>query len=240
MRYAIPVTVIGVGFFTLPAAAQSIVQLPVDASNCAIARALDPSANLDCGVNEDLGELRGIVLKLDDELAKQKAEDNNIVTVKPKVKAKPAVKKIKRPTKVAKKAPPKLTKEELEKRKAAKSENGYFIQFAFGSFSIEPDYADHIKRLGTVLSSDAMSNTCIRVTGHTDTVGSEDYNKGLGQKRALLVATQLAELGKINPERIQIASAGETRPLPDISGDDPLNRRVEFSTKEAKNGCSAV
>ena len=59
----------------------------------------------------------------------------------------------------------------------------------------------------------------------------------LSQKRAIMVATYLAEVGKIDPTRLQIAALGETEPLPDIRGRDPYNRRVVFSTKESETGC---
>ena len=225
----------GLIFFLMAGAgfAQSTVQLPLDASNCAILKALNAHGSASCLEPDRLGERRGIVLRIDEELKKQEAQDLNDVVRAPKiVTPKPA------PRKAAVKTAALPTKSDAN-HAAAKPQGGYFIQFAFNSFDLEPEFEEHLGRLAKVLSAPAMEQTCIRVTGHTDTVGSEEYNKKLSQNRAVIVATRLSELGEISPERIQIAAEGETSPLPDIDGEDALNRRVEFSTKEATNGCSA-
>lgn len=215
--------------------AQVTFELPVEASNCAIYRALLNNPNLVCNTPKHLGAPRGIVLRLDDELAAQQQEDLTDIIRKPALPTqKPVVKKTAAKATVKTAAlSPKID------RAAAKSQGGYYIQFAFGSFDLEPNFQDHLARLGKVLKTPAMANTCIRVTGHTDTVGSADYNKKLSENRAVIVATKLAEASNISPDRIQIAAAGETRPLPNIDGSDPLNRRVEFSTKESKDGCNS-
>lgn len=212
--------------------AQVNYQLPLDASNCAIYRALNNDVGTQCADAADIGLSRGIVLRIDEELKKQQQQDLNNTVRKQKIVS---PKKADRSKKTASIAPPKPKRDHA----AAKPQGGYFIQFSFDSFDLEPEFVDHLSRLANVLSAPEMKNTCIRVTGHTDTSGSEEYNKKLSQNRAIVVATRLAELGAISPERIQIAAAGEGKPLPNIDGEDPLNRRVEFSTKEATNGCRA-
>jgi outer membrane protein OmpA-like peptidoglycan-associated protein len=201
--------------------AQHIGELPLGASNCAIAKALNVNLPVEC-VDPPLGQTRGIVIRLDSEIrAPQKTKkifSQSVITPKP---IKPVAKPIQTPI----------------SHKAAKSENGYFIHFAFNSFDLEPEYKSHIERLSSVLTSDAMLKTCLRVTGHTDTSGDAKYNMQLSQKRAIMVASYLAEVGGIDPERVQIAALGETEPLPDISGHDSQNRRVAFSTKETETGC---
>ncbi|PIB23179.1 hypothetical protein BFP76_09170 [Amylibacter kogurei] len=202
--------------------AQSQFQLPIEASSCAIQNALTGGLEAQCQNVKTNGSPRGIVLRLDQELNAQKAQDlGRTAPTKPTVKQatfKPSAPVI--------------------DRRAAKSNDGYFIQFAFASFQLEPQYVEHIARLAAVLSAPNMSDTCIRVTGHTDTIGSAAFNKTLSEKRAVSVAKLLAEKSKISPDRIQIISAGETQPLANIAGSDPLNRRVEFSTKDASNGCA--
>ena len=73
------------------------------------------------------------------------------------------------------------------------------------------------------------------IEGHTDAVGSEDYNRRLGQRRAQTVMSELAAQG-IAPSRMSAAGAGENAPL--ISQDTQwaraVNRRVEFQVKGAR------
>ncbi len=233
MKLGLKLSLLTSVFVATHAVAEPAVKLPVGASNCSILMALAPKLGANCKAR-NLGKDRGIVLRLDKEIQDDPPEitirkTSPSLTARKPLMAKP--KPVRKPVKVAS-AQPRID------RAAAKSSNGYFIQFAFASFDLEPDYVEHLDRLATVLSSEAMQETCIRVTGHTDTIGAEDKNKKLSENRAVMVASYLAEKGEINPDRIQIAAAGETRPLPDIKGTDSLNRRVEFSTKEALNGCS--
>lgn len=67
------------------------------------------------------------------------------------------------------------------------------------------------------------------IEGHTCNVGEEDYNMGLGQRRADAVKKYLVESG-IGEARIATKSLGETAPA--VANDTPanrkLNRRVMF------------
>lgn len=203
------------------ATAQVQSELPLGASNCAIAQALNIALPAEC-VDPPLGQKRGIVIRLDSQI--RTPSTTKTITVPKVSKQKRVVKSKPKPVPVS--------------HQAAKSENGYFIHFALNSFDLEPDYKEHLKRLSTVLSSDAMQKTCLRVTGHTDTTGTTEYNQKLSQKRAVMVGTYLAEVGQIDTNRIQISALGESQPLPNIAGSDPHNRRVAFSTKESETGCN--
>ena len=197
----------------------SVRGLPLTASNCAIASALNVTLPPSCQ-KADLGPTRGIVIRLDSEL---KSEN-----------PKPQTKDV-----VLSTASSKKTSGELPQHAAAKSENGYFIHFAFNSFDLEPDFKDHLSRLASVLNGEALATSCLRVIGHTDSIGDNSYNQELSQKRAVMVASYLAEVGEIDPTRIQIVGKGEEELLPDISGNDARNRRVEFATKDSADGCAA-
>jgi peptidoglycan-associated lipoprotein len=52
----------------------------------------------------------------------------------------------------------------------------------------------------------------IKVEGHCDERGSNEYNMALGERRALSIRSHLADLG-VAPERIYTISYGEERPL---------------------------
>jgi outer membrane protein OmpA-like peptidoglycan-associated protein len=68
------------------------------------------------------------------------------------------------------------------------------------------------------------------VTGHTDNLGSEQYNQALGQKRAASVAQYLITQKGIDPLRVTTVSYGEQAPLADNSTSQGRykNRRVEI------------
>ena len=69
----------------------------------------------------------------------------------------------------------------------------------------------------------------LRIAGHTDARGSDEYNLALGQRRASVVKRYLVERG-IAGSRLEIVSYGEERPA--AQGEDESahsqNRRAEF------------
>ena len=69
----------------------------------------------------------------------------------------------------------------------------------------------------------------IRISGHTDSRGSDEYNLALGLRRAASTRKYLSDRG-IAADRIDIVSFGEERPA--ATGDDDAafakNRRAEF------------
>ena len=73
------------------------------------------------------------------------------------------------------------------------------------------------------------SDTKVVIEGHTDFLGPEEYNKSLGLRRAQMVKKELQQLG-IEPERMRVATFGESRPLIDQETDwaRAANRRVEL------------
>ncbi len=212
----------------LPMFAQSIFELPVNADNCAIHHALSPETSGDCGIGLT-GPSRGIVLRIDDALATTN------------VQAAPLQRPIAPTVRVAAATPLNAVRSDAgsarHNRAAAKSENGYYVQFAFDSALLEPQFVGHLKRLSDVLNVQAMSTSCLKIIGHTDTVGDAAYNLKLSERRANTVASYLREKQGISATRLATEAAGETLPLPAIKGDDALNRRVEFATKESLDGC---
>ena len=72
--------------------------------------------------------------------------------------------------------------------------------------------------------------TVIEVAGHTDNVGSDEYNQALSERRANSVAQYLEAHG-LRSDRVITVGAGETRPV--ASNDTPegrqVNRRVELT-----------
>ena len=70
------------------------------------------------------------------------------------------------------------------------------------------------------------------VIGHTDRLGSPEYNDRLARQRAQMVASRLVSSG-VPPDVIEIAARGEREPLiPTSDGvPEPRNRRVEIKVR---------
>jgi len=70
------------------------------------------------------------------------------------------------------------------------------------------------------------------VVGHTDTVGTNEYNVQLSRKRAEIIARQLIKDG-VDPAILEVSSHGERNPLiPTKDGVfEPRNRRVEVTVR---------
>jgi peptidoglycan-associated lipoprotein len=82
----------------------------------------------------------------------------------------------------------------------------------------------------------ANSGVMIRIAGHTDERGSDEYNLALGQRRAAAVKAYLVQRG-IADSRIATASYGEEHPI--AQGNDESawsqNRRAEFDITSGGN-----
>jgi outer membrane protein OmpA-like peptidoglycan-associated protein len=74
------------------------------------------------------------------------------------------------------------------------------------------------------------SDVIFLVAGHTDSIGPEDHNYALGQKRAASVARYLIVHKGINPLQVTAVSYGERLPMADndTSYGRSKNRRVEI------------
>jgi len=68
------------------------------------------------------------------------------------------------------------------------------------------------------------------IEGNTDSIGTDLYNLGLGQRRAEVVMGYLVLRHQVDPKRMTPLSYGESRPIADnrTAEGRALNRRVEF------------
>ena len=72
----------------------------------------------------------------------------------------------------------------------------------------------------------------LTIIGHTDSIGTEEYNLGLGQRRADATADYLIDQG-ISASQITTKSMGESQPVADNGTREgrAKNRRAEILTK---------
>jgi outer membrane protein OmpA-like peptidoglycan-associated protein len=73
-------------------------------------------------------------------------------------------------------------------------------------------------------------NAKIRLAGHTDSVGTDEYNQGLSVRRAVAAKKYFVEEGKIEAKRISTVGYGESKPAATNKTKEgrAQNRRVEI------------
>lgn len=109
------------------------------------------------------------------------------------------------------------------------------LLFNFDSDELTETSRSPIAFVARVLNSPGVSSRQVQVNGYADSVGSEEYNLDLSQRRAEAVAKELV-YNQVDAERIEFFSYGEANPVaPNVTetGDDnpagrELNRRVEI------------
>jgi peptidoglycan-associated lipoprotein len=101
------------------------------------------------------------------------------------------------------------------------------IHFDFNRSDIRPGDAEILDQKLALLQANPMVR--VRIEGHCDERGSDEYNLALGLRRANAAKDYLVSRG-IAPERVEVASFGEERPLVAESNEDAWtqNRRDEF------------
>ncbi|HSJ62546.1 MAG TPA: peptidoglycan-associated lipoprotein Pal [Gemmatimonadaceae bacterium] len=101
------------------------------------------------------------------------------------------------------------------------------IYFDFDSDGLSADARSRLDAKLAILN--ANSGLTLRIAGHADERGSDEYNLALGQRRAAAAKRYLTQRG-IADDRIAIISYGEERPA--VQGSDESawsqNRRDEF------------
>ena len=100
------------------------------------------------------------------------------------------------------------------------------VQFGYDSFSVSPDQESKVAAVADALKG---SGKTLIVAGFTDDRGTEEYNRSLGEKRALAVREALISKG-FKASNIQTVSFGKERPAAPGSGESAWakNRRAEF------------
>ena len=105
------------------------------------------------------------------------------------------------------------------------------VLFDFDKSEVKPEAGEQLAAVAVIIRESRRGE--VRIEGHTDAKGSEEYNQALSERRAAAVKQWLVEHG-VPAEAIRTQGMGETQPVapnthPDGS-DDPegraKNRRV--------------
>ena len=101
------------------------------------------------------------------------------------------------------------------------------LNFDFDKSNVKPQYFELLNNLKDFIE---QNNYEVTIVGHTDSVGSNQYNFGLSRRRAESVKAKLLEFGLAEERIIGIEAMGEEQPIAtnDTSEGRAQNRRVEF------------
>jgi peptidoglycan-associated lipoprotein len=111
----------------------------------------------------------------------------------------------------------------------------YTIHFAYDSAVIRDDEKGSLQSVAAALQSDPSAKLLIE--GNCDERGTEEYNRSLGERRALAAREALAGLG-VDPMKIRTISYGKDKPV-DPGHDEAAwskNRRDDFVLLKPKMG----
>lgn len=101
------------------------------------------------------------------------------------------------------------------------------VKFEFDSFAILPQAREQLDALAEGIKLLPPEQRLV-IEGHTDAVGSEDYNRQLSQRRAAAVKHYLVQQHGIDPRRMRDMGVGERQPIDGLDANAPDNRRVQF------------
>lgn len=102
------------------------------------------------------------------------------------------------------------------------------VYFDFDKAEIKPNFKTELDSLIAVFRD--YPAYYVEITGHTDSIGSEDYNMRLSERRALSVYSYMVERG-LHPKRMSYEGFGTQRPVADNSSflGRMKNRRADMA-----------
>ena len=101
------------------------------------------------------------------------------------------------------------------------------VKFDFDKAKVREESYSDIKNLADFMQQYPQTSTTVE--GHTDSVGTDQYNQRLSERRAQAVRDVLVNQYGVSGQRVDSVGYGETRPVADNSTEEgrQINRRVE-------------
>lgn len=123
-----------------------------------------------------------------------------------------------------------LTRDEL----LSESTRIRFVYFDFDKYNISRKYLEVLDDAAEIL--DENPDVFLRIEGHTDAVGTEEYNQVLSEKRALSAKEYLVIHG-VDPSRIKTIGYGKREPYATNFTEEgrAMNRRVELAFRKIED-----
>ena len=131
-----------------------------------------------------------------------------------------------------------MAREAAEKNRTVAADLAAMINFDYDQAVVRPADQATLDRKAAILI--ANPGVKIRIAGHADARGSDEYNLALGNRRAAAAKRYLENKG-VDASRMDVISYGEERPL--NPGNDETayaqNRRDEFEVTAGANSLTA-
>ncbi len=101
------------------------------------------------------------------------------------------------------------------------------VLFDFNKYTLKPEAREKLAKISGIVL--AYPDLKLDIEGHTDSIGSDEYNQKLSEERANTVRGYLVSQG-LKPDNIQAEGLGKANPVADNSTAKgrQLNRRVEM------------
>jgi len=101
------------------------------------------------------------------------------------------------------------------------------VLFDSGKYTLKPAARERLARISGIVL--AYPDLRLEIEGHTDSIGSDEFNQSLSEKRAASVRDYLVDAG-VPISSVVARGLGKTRPIADNSSSEgrKLNRRVEM------------
>jgi outer membrane protein OmpA-like peptidoglycan-associated protein len=101
------------------------------------------------------------------------------------------------------------------------------VSFDYNSAELQPSFRRTLDKVAGILNR--YTRSTVKITGHTDSRGSAEYNQRLSEQRAKAVAWYLTDAG-VDSRRIITEGRGEMEPRAsnETEAGRQLNRRVEM------------
>lgn len=114
------------------------------------------------------------------------------------------------------------------------------VLFDFNKASLKPGAKEKLSKLAGILLA-YPGNYRMEIEGHTDAIGSEEYNLKLSQARAESVRDYLAQAGVPSTRIIAVRGMGKSQPVADNStaAGRQVNRRVELIIADVEPAVSS-
>jgi peptidoglycan-associated lipoprotein len=120
-----------------------------------------------------------------------------------------------------------FTKDHRDWAKDAEALKAQTVHFAYDSSVVKDSEKSKLSAVADYLKANAEK--AIEIDGHCDEKGTDEYNRSLGERRALSIREELAHMG-VDASRVDTISFGRDRPI-DTGHSEAAhsrNRRGEF------------
>jgi peptidoglycan-associated lipoprotein len=131
-----------------------------------------------------------------------------------------------------------MEREAAEKARTVSTDLAAMINFDYDQAQVRPADQQTLDRKAAILAANPQVK--LRISGHADERGSDEYNLALGNRRASAAKRYLENKG-VDASRLEVVSYGEERPLNPGSDETAFaqNRRDEFEITAGGNNLTA-